>query len=137
MLAARPVTGLARDAELGHVRVHRAGGEVDARERMREAEVPFTFRALGRKAWSDLVADHPSTNEGEAWDADTLPPALVAACAIDPVMTPEDVDALFEQLNEGQREDLIAAAWQVNGEATTVPFALHASAILASHTEQK
>lgn len=108
-----------------------------ARERMREAEVPFTFRALGRKAWSDLVADHPSTNEGEAWDADTLPPALVAACAIDPVMTPEDVDALFEQLNEGQREDLIAAAWQVNGEATTVPFALHASAILASHTEQK
>ncbi|WP_416976721.1 hypothetical protein [Streptomyces sp. T028] len=108
-----------------------------ARERMREAEVEFTFRALGAKAWSDLVAQHPSAKEDESWDEETLPPALVAASAADPVMAPEDVAALFEQLNMGQRQELINAAWTVNGEATAVPFALHASAILASLTDGK
>lgn len=108
-----------------------------ARERMRESEVEFTFRALGAQAWSDLVAAHPGKTDGEAWDPDTLAPALVAASAVDPVMTQDDVDALFEALNMGQRQALMDAAWQVNGEATSVPFSLHASAILASHTDGK
>lgn len=108
-----------------------------ARERMREAEVEFTFRALGAKAWSDLVAQHPGKTADEAWDAETLAPALVAASAVDPVMTSEQVDELFESLNNGQRDELIAAAWQVNGEATSVPFSLAASAILASRTGEK
>lgn len=109
----------------------------ELQEQMREAEVEFTFRALGARAWSDLVAEHPGQTEEEAWDADTLAPALVSACAVDPVMAPEDVDALFEALNVGQRQQLIEAAWQVNGEATAVPFSLHASAILASRTDEK
>ncbi|MFR9796137.1 hypothetical protein ACL02U_09575 [Streptomyces sp. MS06] len=108
-----------------------------AREKMRAAEVEFTFRALGRLAWSDLVAQHPSEDQDQAWDAETLAPALVAASAVDPVMTPEQVDALFERLNNGQRDELIGAAWAVNGEATSVPFSLAASAILASHTGEK
>lgn len=109
----------------------------EARERMEAAEVPFTFRALGAKAWSDLVAQHPGKEKDEAWDDETLGPALVAACAVDPVMSPDDVDALFEQLNLGQRQELVGAAWSVNSEGTTVPFALHASAILASLTDGK
>jgi hypothetical protein len=83
------------------------------------------------------VAEHPGKTPEESWDDETLAPALVAACAVDPVMTPEDVDALFEQLNLGQRQELINAAWTVNSEGTTVPFALHASAILASHTAER
>jgi hypothetical protein len=110
---------------------------VALQEQMREAEVEFTFRALGKLAWSDLVAQHPSSIEGELVDADSLAPALVAACAVDPEMTPEDVDELFETLNHGQRQKLTEAAWHVNGEATNVPFSLHASAILASLTAEK
>ncbi|WP_327378015.1 hypothetical protein OG393_31055 [Streptomyces sp. NBC_01216] len=108
-----------------------------AREQMRAAEVSFTFRALGRLEWSDLVAQHPGQTADEAWDSKTLPLALVSACAIDPVMTPEQVDDLFETLNEAQRQQLIEAAWQVNGEGTSIPFSLHASAILASRTDGK
>ena len=109
----------------------------DARERMRQAEAEFTFRALGDRAWSDLVAKHPGKTEEDAWDPDSLAPALVSACAVEPVMTAEQVGELFEVLNQGQRQQLIDAAWQVNGEATPVPFSLHASAILASHTGEK
>ncbi|MFR0351785.1 hypothetical protein [Streptomyces sediminimaris] len=108
-----------------------------AREKMRAAEAEFTFRALGAKAWSDLVAQHPGKTEDQAYDAETLAPALVSASAVDPVMTPEQVDELFEHLNNGQREELIGAAWVVNGEATSVPFSLAASAILASRTDEK
>lgn len=109
----------------------------EARERMKAAEVPFTFRALGAKAWSDLVAAHPGKIEGEPWDAETLAPALVSASAVDPEMTPDDVDELFETLNLAQRQQLIDAAWHVNGEATSIPFSLRASAILASLTGEK
>lgn len=109
----------------------------EARERMKAAEVEFTFRALGAKAWSDLVAAHPGKTDGEPWDVDTLAPALVAASAVDPEMTPDDVAELFETLNFAQRQQLIDAAWHVNGEATSVPFSLHASAILASRTAEK
>jgi hypothetical protein len=108
-----------------------------ARAQMQESEVEFTFRALGAQAWSDLVAMHPGKTDEEAWDADTLQPALVAASCVDPVMTGEELGQLFEALNMGQRQQLIEAAWQVNGEATSVPFSLHASAILASHTAGK
>lgn len=108
-----------------------------AREKMRETEVTFTFRALGAKAWSDLVAQHPGKTKDEAFDPDSLAPALVAASAVDPEMTAGDVEQLFEALNHGQREELIGAAWTVNSEGTSVPFSLLASATLASHTEGK
>lgn len=109
----------------------------EARERMQAAEVQFTFRALGARAWSDLVALHPATEEGQSFDPETLGPALVCASAVDPTMSREELDALFEALNHAQREALIEAAWAVNGEATSVPFSLLASATLASHTAGK
>lgn len=109
----------------------------ELQERMKDAEVEFTFRALGAKAWSDLVAEHPGKTSDDAWDAETLAPALVSACSIDPIMSAAEVDELFETLNVGQRQLLIDAAWQVNGEATSIPFSLHASAILASRTGEK
>ncbi|WP_432136835.1 hypothetical protein [Streptomyces sp. bgisy154] len=103
-----------------------------ARERMREAEVPFTFRALGAKAWSDLVAQHPAKTEGQAFDPETFSPALLAACCVDPVMTVDQVTELLEVLNTGQVQELVDAAYEVNTESTAVPFSLAASAILAS-----
>lgn len=109
----------------------------ELREEMRASETVFTFRALGAKAWSDLVAAHPGKTAAEAWDTETLAPALVSASAIDPQMTPEQVGELFEVLNHGQREALMSAAWEANGEATSVPFSLPASVILASRTGEK
>lgn len=105
--------------------------------RMRKAEVPFRLRALGDKAWSDLVAAHPSKNKHEAWDPETFPKALLAVCCVDPVMTADQVGELFEVLNMGQREELCQAAYDVNAEATSIPFSLSASGILNSLTDGK
>ncbi|QXE36211.1 hypothetical protein KQY30_20150 [Streptomyces sp. GMY02] len=107
------------------------------REQMKAAETEFRFRAIGARAWSDLVAAHPSKNPNEGWDPETFPRALVSVCCVDPVMTPEQVDALFEVLNEGQRSDLMQAAYDVNAEATSIPFSVSASAIFSSLTDGK
>jgi hypothetical protein len=89
---------------------------------MRENMATFRFRALGRKAWSDLIAEHPGRTDDERWNADTFGPALVAACAIEPEMTVEDVEAVYEVINADQRADLWAAAYGANVGETRVPF---------------
>jgi hypothetical protein len=108
-----------------------------AREQMQKAETEFRFRALGDREWSDLVASHPSKNKGEGWDPQTFPKALVSACCVDPVMTPEQAEELFQVLNEGQRTELMQAAYDVNAEATSIPFSVSASGILSSLTAGK
>lgn len=107
------------------------------RERMRKAEVEFKLRALGDKEWSDLVAAHPGKERQQAWDPETFPKALVSACCVDPEMTPDQATELFEVLNEGQRNELMQAAYDVNAEATHIPFSVSASGILGSLIGEK
>lgn len=89
---------------------------------MRDNLTTFRFRALGRKAWSDLKAKHPPRNDSELWNPDTFAPALIAACAIEPEMTLEDAEALFEVINTSQVADLWAAAYGANTGETKIPF---------------
>ena len=57
---------------------------------------------------------------------------MISACAVDPVMTAEQVEALFDVLNHAQRDALWQGAFDVNTEASGVPFSLAASGILDS-----
>lgn len=110
-----------------------------ARREMHEHEHAFTFRALPPKEWSDLLAEHPArdsdTEKGYTFNLESFPAAAVSACAVDPVMTVEQVDRLVEVLNQGQWDDLFTTVWRVNVRATDIPFSLAASAVLDS-TEQ-
>lgn len=102
------------------------------RTEMRESETTFTFRAIHPKAWSDLIAAHPSRKDKpEAFNIETLPLAAISVCAIDPEMTLADVDDLMAVLNAGQRDDLFEAAWRVNTKPLTIPFSVAASQVLA------
>lgn len=97
---------------------------------MREAEVPFRFRALGRVAYSDLLAAHPprpGVADDGAWNTDTFDHALIAATCQEPVMTVEQVDQLSEVLNQRQRNDLFNAAWLAQVGETRVPSSRVAS----------
>lgn len=101
-------------------------------KRIDASAVQFRFRYIGDRAYSDLLAAHPSENPDQAFDSDSFPRALIAACCIDPVMTVDQVAALFEVLTQGQIKDLFDAAWDVcNAQAAVVPFSLAASALLA------
>jgi hypothetical protein len=104
------------------------------REQISEAQVPFTFRYIGDKAYSDLLAAHPSENDNELFDSVTFGRALIAASAVDPVMTEDQVIELFEVINEGEIKKLFDAAWDVHNAADVIPFSLAASALLAGLT---
>jgi len=91
-------------------------------ELMRMAEVEFRFRALPRKERSDLIAAHPKRpGEDEEWNLETFPAALVAACAIEPVMSGAEVDQLFDVLNEDGCARLFNGAWRANQAPTSIP----------------
>lgn len=101
------------------------------REQVKAAEVPFLLRYIGDRAYSDLLAKHPSEKDEELFDSETFPRALIAASCADPVMTEEEVTDLFEVINEGEIKKLFDAAWDVHHASDVVPFSLAASALLA------
>lgn len=88
-----------------------------AKEKIREASVKFTFRAIGRKAFNALKADHPRTppqmkedeTEGRAvgeitWNHDTFPQVLVSAASVDPALTPEETAEMWDDPNWSEAE---------------------------------
>lgn len=102
------------------------------RKRLKASEVEFRFRALPDKEWSDLLAAHAPRNDTEMFNAETLPRELIAACAVDPEMAPEQVDQLYAVLNQAQRNTVFDAAFSANTEASSIPFSVSASAILGA-----
>jgi hypothetical protein len=106
------------------------------REQMREHTQVFRFRGLPRKEYSDLVASCPPDDEAKADGADVnwevYPVRLMAACAIDPVMTEDEAGQLADVVTSAQWESLYTAAFNVNKRDVDVPFSYGASAVLAN-----
>lgn len=102
----------------------------DVEEQIAASRVEFRLRAIGRLAWEALVEAHPPREGTEdSWDAPTFLPALLVASLVTPTgVTDETVGALYDVLNEGDRQRLEDAALLVNQEGTSVPFSGRASA---------
>ena len=106
----------------------------------------FKFGAVSSREWSDLLAANPPTKKqlkdvadrATDWrhrpvldhNPDTFPAAVVAASAIDPEMTAEQVAALAEELGPDQFELLWSAAYEVNRGGESAPKSLAAGVIL-------
>lgn len=103
--------------------------EIDAAKRS------FRFRAVGKKAWADLLALHPPTKDqlSEAprldHNPETFPPAAIAASCVDPVITPEQVDQLEQGLNLAQFDLLWTACLDANVRGDDSPKSLVAGPI--------
>ena len=101
---------------------------------IKESELVFTFAAIPRTRYAELVDLHQSTDPALAWNSDTFPPALVqAACtrisgvAESDGLTLEEVAALYEKLNQSQTDELFRAAFTLQIE-TPKPFLVPAGA---------
>lgn len=90
--------------------------------------VDFTVQALPRSEYRTLLDDHPPVKDGADWNADTFPPALVAACCVDPVMTLEQAQQMWEEWEAGEVSRLFLSCWQLNEQAAGVGFTLPGSA---------
>jgi hypothetical protein len=96
----------------------------------------FTLRSIGKKAWHDLVREHPPTaaqlkeNPQADVDRDSFEPAAVAACCETPVTTLEQAEQFREHLTTSQWDTLIAALFDANIGGVGLPKAVAAGLIL-------
>lgn len=106
------------------------------REQMKAAEVTFTFRAIGHRRWSDLLAEHPPREgRSERYNLATLPLAIVQASCVDPAMTTEQAERLAEVLSDGAFSQLSEAAWDANTDEGRVPFSRAVSATIEAFAQ--
>jgi hypothetical protein len=108
----------------------------DLEAEMRDHTHTFALRALPRKAFRDLVEQHPPRENNKddqvfGVNTATFPVPLIAASCTDPVMTPEQVEQLLDLLTEGQMLELYGAALHLNRGTVDAPKSAAASAILA------
>lgn len=86
----------------------------EARALAEENTAEFVLRSIGRKPFELLVDEHPPTEKQKAeakkagseinWNADTFPPALVAACLVEPQMSADDVLEMWDSPDWNQAE---------------------------------
>ena len=102
----------------------------DLEAEIESAKVTFTFRALPRREYVDLISAHPPTKKQLAdlatkssdplrkpsleFDPERFPIALIAACSFDPVMSEDDVRRLDKALADEQWSRLWGAAIAAN-----------------------
>lgn len=88
--------------------------------------VDFVQKALGKHDYESLKDEHlpteaqiersktvPSLIVSQLYaNPDTFPPALVAACSVDPVITPDEAEAMWKSpdWNDGELDDLFWGA---------------------------
>lgn len=112
-------------------RVQELEAEMDA------SSTPFTFSAVGQKAWTDLLVKHAPSDEQKAegyeFDPLTFPQAAMAASSVEPRMTEAQADKLYAAVNFGQWSQLWGTCLAVNVEGSNVPFSAAASAVLRGY----
>lgn len=114
----------------------------ELRGQMKAKTADFRLRALDRKKWHKLKADHPPRKDDEGgvhpedkWtgvNTETFFPAAVRACLIDPELDEHDWEVLDAKLTFNQFDNLAAAVWVLNATEVDVPFSLAVSKMLRS-----
>lgn len=114
-----------------------AGAVVAIESEMEAATVEFTLGSVSRKAWADLLAKHPPSNEqrrsGADHDPDTFPVAAIAACCKDPEMTEEQSERLADVLPPGEWFKLWSTALRLNVSETPHPKLAAATDLLRAN----
>lgn len=93
-----------------------------------DAKASMLFKALGSKAYDELIAEHPPTSadkkDGGVWNSETFPPALIAECSLEPRMSVEDAASLWksEDWSRGELFDIFTRLVRLNQEGLDVPF---------------
>jgi hypothetical protein len=91
-------------------------------------EVTLKYQAIGMRAYDRLVAKHPpkpeQRAEGSSFDIDSFAPALIAACSVDPEMSPVQAKAIWDS-DDWSRGDVMVLfrnAVELNNRGLDIPF---------------
>lgn len=109
----------------------------DLEAEMEQATVDFRLRAMSRREWHALVAEHPprigpdgkvdETDAAIGVNVETFFEPLVRRCLVEPEVDDEQWTELAEALTSRQFDGLWDAAWRLNRRDVDVPFSFAAS----------
>lgn len=105
-----------------------------AQKELRENSVRFVFRGIGRKRYEKIINANPPTekqiedvkkedpNAELAWNPETFVPALVAEALVEPELTVEQINEMFdsEDWNPAELSALYMAAYEANNNRRVV-----------------
>lgn len=92
-----------------------------------DLSLTLVFRSIGNKSYDDLMTAHAPTKEqskdGNLWNPDTFPPALISACSSDPIIDEDSASELWnsDQWSRGELMDLFFAVVKLNTEGLDIP----------------
>ena len=91
-------------------------------------EVTLKYQAIGMRAYDRLVAKHPpkpdQRAEGSSFDIDSFAPALIAACSVDPEISPAEAKKIWDS-DDWSRGDVMVLfrnAVELNNRGLDIPF---------------
>lgn len=94
----------------------------ELRDRAEEIAVKFELRELSRKQYKDIIAEHPDPEGKLRWNEETFAPALIAAACVQPEMTPEQSQELWDEWGPSVAYLIFGTAVEVCEGPTRVPF---------------
>ncbi|MDP9145664.1 MAG: hypothetical protein M3N43_13410 [Actinomycetota bacterium] len=102
-------------------------------ERAKESYVDFHLRAVRGPDWAPFWSGRPVPGEGESSEAFNVRwfdfvCRMVSLTCVDPVMTPEQVAELVDEMPADSWGELSEEVWALNTNKVTVPFSAAASA---------
>lgn len=103
-------------------------------ERAKESYVDFHLRAVRGPDWAPFWSGRPVVDEGESSEAFNVRwfdfvCRMVSLTCVDPVMTPEQVAELVDEMPADSWAELSEEVWALNTNKVTVPFSAAASAM--------
>lgn len=91
-------------------------------------EVTLKYQAIGMREYDRLVGKHPpkpdQRAEGSSFDIDTFAPALIAACAVEPEISPQQAKEIWDspEWSRGDVMVLFRNAVELNNRGLDIPF---------------
>lgn len=118
--------------------------------------IDVLIRSIGRKPWEKLIEGHPATDEQQndfvqqqlrqgvppsraerlRWNHETFPPAAIAACLVDPVLTIDQAQEIWdsERWSQDELAKLFAGCVAVNETSGTAEWGKGSAATRDSET---
>jgi len=103
-------------------------------------EFVITLKAIGSRAYDDLMAKYPPTPEqkkdGATYNPETFGPALIAACSWEPRLTPNEALEIWnsEDWSRGEVMEVFVGCIEVCSRGLDVPFTVEGSGTTAPST---
>lgn len=97
----------------------------EVEQRIADSRAMFEFTAIGRKPYNAILKAHPPKKPDDkvyGFDPLTFPPALLAATAINPTLTPDQAMEIWEEWSDAEATLLFETALKPNRTVADVPF---------------